>query len=355
MSDTDLSGVPSNIKMGVGRGFVAVGPVVNTSDRSQYPTKIISFTLTAGNPTTPRTLYNGRAYIQDMAVSPSSGLLLVGDRDPSVSGIVLIDPATQNVIDGPINTGPLPSSIAFLNTTSAAITPAPTDTPPSPTAPTTPPTDTTPPPPPPPTPTENFCTETPPTSPDDAFSTRIVDLDLGTNGGFGSTDYIFGPPQGRGDFAGSTHVYSLGKNGTITLAFDHYTICNGPGPDFTIFENAFQYGDGPDLVYREPATVMVSEDGITFYRFPCDTSAQPYRGCAGTHPVYANALATENPINPRDPSVSGGDQYNLHDIGLESARFIRIHDENLSPATPFEPTKMGFDLDAVVIVHGRVP
>ncbi len=345
LSDNDLGGVPVNVKFSHGRLFIATGPVIRAEDRSQYPTKVHMASVVSGNPISPTLLYNGRAYIQDIAVDPT-GILLVGDRDPLVNGLVLIDPATRNVVDGPINTGPLPSSIAFINTAAPEVPPETTVPPPS--------TSTPPPPPPPPPPVPEEpaggCVETAPPSAQSIYPARIGDFSPGTNAGYGSQDYVFGPPRGLGTFQGSTHVLSLGKNGTITLAFDDYVICDGPGADFTVFENPFQNGEDPSLVYREPASVSVSEDGVIFHDFPCDKTTSPYAGCAGTHPVYANG--TSNALNPRDPSVSGGDSYDLNALGLRTARFVRIHDEGLSP-NPIGPGKEGFDLDAIAIVHGR--
>ncbi|QQR81625.1 MAG: hypothetical protein IPJ69_05830 [Deltaproteobacteria bacterium] len=344
LTDNDLNGVPVNLKFSHGKVFVAVGPVLGSADRTQYPTKIYEMTTTSGNPVSPTLLYNGRAYIQDMAVD-STGVLLVGDRDPLVNGIVLIDPATRNVIDGPINTGPSPSSIAFINSFAEEVPTQSTTPPPPPTPPVVPPTPPTTPP-----VAHGNCLETAPPTAQSVYPSRIADLTFGTNAGYGSQDYVFGPPRGLGQFQGSTHVLSLGRNGTITLAFDDYVICDGDGPDFTVFENPFQSGDDPSLLYREPATVSVSEDGIIFHNFPCNTATTPYADCAGTHPVYSNV--TNNTIDPRDPTVSGGDLYDLEDLGLEAVRFVRIHDEGLS-ANPIGPGKEGFDLDAMIIVHGR--
>jgi hypothetical protein len=69
-------------------------------------------------------------------------------------------------------------------------------------------------------------------------------------------------------------------------------------------------------------------------------------------PVLANADLNE--IDPRDPSVSGGDSFDLHDLGMKTARFVRIRDSGLGLG-PIGPGTRGFDLDAIAIIHGTLP
>lgn len=57
------------------------------------------------------------------------------------------------------------------------------------------------------------------------------------------------------------NVVSLGDGGSALLQFP-FPIVNGPGPDFAVFENAF------DDQFLELAHVEVSSNGIDFYRFP---------------------------------------------------------------------------------------
>lgn len=111
VTDNDLGGAPGDIEVGGGRGFVTVG--TENEGRTVYSTSVVSFDLDAAAPRDIQTLYEGAAYIQEIAVD-ANGLLLVGDRDPTVNGILFLDPVTGDVADGPVNTGPLPSSIAFI-------------------------------------------------------------------------------------------------------------------------------------------------------------------------------------------------------------------------------------------------
>lgn len=120
------------------------------------------------------------------------------------------------------------------------------------------------------------------------------------------------------------------------------TAVDGPGVDLLVFENAFEYGSGQ--VFAEPATVAVSADGETWFSFPCVAAQTPWGQCAGTHPVYANV--DENDVDPTDPAVAGGDGYDLADVGLSEARYVRITDRG-------DLTSSVFDLDAVAVVHGQ--
>lgn len=75
------------------------------------------------------------------------------------------------------------------------------------------------------------------------------------------------------------------------------------------------------------------------------TASRNTHSCAGWHPVYANPGA--NSIDPLDPSVAGGDPFDLADVGLSMARFVRISDRADLPTV--------FDLDAVGIVNAACP
>ena len=156
---------------------------------------------------------------------------------------------------------------------------------------------------------------------------------------------ILVPPKGGGCCAGSTDVVSLGEGGTVTVEFEDNTIVDGPGPDFIVFENAFDIGSNPQMPYAELGTVEVSEDGIQWVGFPCTATQYPYDGCAGWHPVLANA--DSNSIDPTDPSVAGGDAFDLADISVTAARYVRITDR--------ADLNTVFDLDAVSIVNALCP
>jgi hypothetical protein len=94
--------------------------------------------------------------------------------------------------------------------------------------------------------------------------------------------------------------------------------------------------------------VGVSEDGTTWIEWPCDPldSAGGFPGCAGVALVYANAT---NGVDARDPVAAGGDAFDLADLGVARARYVRVRD---SGANGYAGTSGGFDLDAMAVVHG---
>ena len=203
---------------------------------------------------------------------------------------------------------------------------------------------------------------------------------------------VLGPPAGTGESTGSLDVVSLNAKvnsdggssgpygGTITLQFTDNIVFNGPGPDFTIFENAFRIPN-TDLYFVEPAVVEVSADGNKFYRFPFDfvphynddgslNLFNPFcyaSGFAGIHPVYSN----KNLPSPLNPTLSGGDQFDLSDLPgapLSWIRFIRITSTGdnwlldlqgdavrHSNSSPFFGASgkgnSGFDLDAIAALN----
>ena len=179
------------------------------------------------------------------------------------------------------------------------------------------------------------------------FATSVESFTPGPGQDSGQADLpgiVLGPPKGLGDAQGSLDVASLGEGGSITLGFAPSAIVDGPGPDFIVFENPFLItGSDPPQTFAELGTVEVSDDGQTFQGFPCTASAAPYGSCAGVHPVYANP--DKNAIDPTDPAVAGGDAFDLADLGVAHARYVRITDRADLTGT--------FDLDAVSIVHAE--
>lgn len=182
------------------------------------------------------------------------------------------------------------------------------------------------------------------------FATRVVSFTPGEGATFGHArlpDVVLGPPQGGGENTGTTDVVSLGLGGEIVLGFDR-VIVDGPGDDFTVFENAFSVPGATLRHWTELAEVSVSVDGQNWVSFQCDTaSSWPHPGCAGARPVYAS---TASGFCALDPRVSGGDGFDLATLGLREARFVRLRDLGtqglMAPAT-------GFDLDAVAVLNGR--
>lgn len=192
----------------------------------------------------------------------------------------------------------------------------------------------------------------------DRFVTGVEAFTPGECAGFGAPalpGVVEGPPVGFGAEQGSTNVVSLGRGGSITLSFGANAIVDGPGPDFVVFENAFFVAGDPENIFAEPAEVSVSDDGVTWKTFPCTATSAPYGACAGWHPVYS---APDDAVSPVDYPACGGDAFDLSDVGLSSARLVRIRDMATQecPADPkLRTTNLGFDLDAVAILNAKVP
>lgn len=178
----------------------------------------------------------------------------------------------------------------------------------------------------------------------DPFVDRLVSFEPGPGATFGQDKLpgvVFGPPQGHGNSGGGLDVVSLGQGGTIVLAFEDIELVDGPGVDLLVFENPFS-------TWIETGVVAVSSDGVVWHEWPCAAAdaAHGWPGCAGVHPVLANP---DNGIDPTDGQKAGGDGFDLADLGVTRARFVRIRD---SGANSYAPPAGGFDLDAIAIVHG---
>ena len=180
-------------------------------------------------------------------------------------------------------------------------------------------------------------------APGDPFADRVVSFTPGPNAGFGQKRFpevVLGPPHGGGNSSGSLDVLSLGKGGCIVLEFTDIEAVDGEGTDFLVFENPFG-------TYYEPAIVSASADGKTWHEFPCDTKAKKFPGCAGTHWVFSSP---DNGISATDPAVAGGDPFDLREVGLATARFIRVCD---AAVQFYAGIAGGFDLDGVAVVNGK--
>lgn len=157
---------------------------------------------------------------------------------------------------------------------------------------------------------------------------------------------------------GSTNgIVSLGDNGSIVLTFP-VPIVDGPGPDFAVFENAF------DDTFLELAYVEVSSDGTNFVRFPSHcletnwidtygltnaTDPTAYGGLAGKH---SQGFGT--PFDLR--VLAGQDGLDLHRVTHVRIVDVKGDGSNLdSYGNPiYDPTPTwgsgGFDLDAVAVL-----
>ncbi|HVH41311.1 MAG TPA: hypothetical protein VM925_03180 [Labilithrix sp.] len=190
----------------------------------------------------------------------------------------------------------------------------------------------------------------------DRFVTKVVSFTPGSCAGFGSTEMpgvILGPPVGAGDRSGGVDVVSLGIGGEIVVSFEPNAIVDGPGPDFVVFENAFFAGGNSAQPSADPGEVSVSEDGVSWKTYECTASSAPYGTCAGWHPVYS---APGSGISPIDPDKAGGDAYDLSSLGITKARFVRIRDKSTETCEGQpKPNNLGFDLDAIAILHAETP
>ncbi len=201
----------------------------------------------------------------------------------------------------------------------------------------------------------------------DRFVTGVVSLDRHECTGFGASSMpgiVEGPPVGGGRDRGSTDVVSLGSGGSIVVSFAPNAIVDGPGVDFIVFENPFWVGGNSSDIYAEPGEVSVSDDGVTWFTFPCSPAldsqsahgmgvAPPYGQCAGWHVVYSTPT---NGISPFDSTVAGGDAFDLADLGITRAQYVRIVDKtNEECPESGGPDTNGFDLDAVSIVNAETP
>ena len=174
----------------------------------------------------------------------------------------------------------------------------------------------------------------------DPFADAVVSFEPGPDAGFGSEGFpeiVLGAPGGRGT-SGSLDVLSLGELGSITLEMVDLAIYDGPGPDLIVFENAFG-------TWAETGRVEVSSDGVEWAGWTCEAenADDNFPGCAGVNQVYATS---EFLVDPTDPLVAGGDAFDLADIGVTEARFVRITDSGYN-ALGYGGETGGFDLDAV--------
>jgi hypothetical protein len=172
-----------------------------------------------------------------------------------------------------------------------------------------------------------------------------------------------GFPDGQG-------LVSLGDGGNAVVTFAS-PICNGPGPDFAVFENPLENAQQPGYYFLEMGFVEVSSDGVNYVRFPAisripfDTQVGSF-GCvlpemvhnlAGKYaPMYGTpfdldeleddpALDKDNITHVRIVDVVGN-------INPEYATYdSQGHVVNDPWPTPFASS--GFDLDAVGVIHDR--
>jgi hypothetical protein len=163
--------------------------------------------------------------------------------------------------------------------------------------------------------------------------------------------------------AGENGVVSLGDMGMAILTFQN-SISNGPGPDFAVFENAF------DDNFLELAFVEVSSNGNRFVRFPAISNTQnetqigPFDALANPKLLYNLAGKYRaffgTPFDLEELKDSNG-------LDINKITHVRIIDVvgSIDPGfgskdskgklindpfpTPFPSG--GFDLDAIGVIH----
>lgn len=175
----------------------------------------------------------------------------------------------------------------------------------------------------------------------DPWADHSPAVEYGEGAGFGQECYpdnILGPPDPEATpevpSSSPEELLTLGYEGWVVLEFTDNIVVDGPGADFTVFENVMYLGG--DDYYRECAFVEVSQDGESWSRFPWDP--QTLEGLAGVWPTTGE--------DPTDPAVSGGDQFDLADLGLSWITHVRLVD----CGAQVDDDGL-FDLDAVAAVH----
>lgn len=211
----------------------------------------------------------------------------------------------------------------------------------------------------------------------------VVEFVPGTGAGFGSgffpqnvltgPDGGLNPPNEPSD--SESNLLSLGNGGSILLEWTGDVILDGPGADFTVFENTLltldtgipfieagiiEVGQTPDTMVRIPFRFLPPDGWVMGTPYIIPFFESNYEGLAGTRPTL---VTTTNGVDPADPTVSGGNAFDLASVGLTWARYVRIID----PGTPGQPgaqtgsnglaiydtqlSPNGFDLDTVVAIH----
>ena len=158
------------------------------------------------------------------------------------------------------------------------------------------------------------------------------------------------------------NVISLGDGGTAIVQFAR-AITNGPGPDFAVFENAF------DDYFLELAFVEVSSDGQQYFRFPAHSltptdsqittfgklNCEKIHNLAGKYRSgYGTPFDLEEMKNIPGLDVMHISHIRIVDVvGSIDSLYATYDTANNAVNDPF-PTPFGsggFDLDAVAVLH----
>lgn len=167
-------------------------------------------------------------------------------------------------------------------------------------------------------------------------------------------------------------VVSLGDSGVAILSFN-YSIRNGDGPDFAVFENGFRNPQDTVLAFLELAFVEVSTDGIHYVRFPSVSNTQDtlqIDNFTYTDASYINNLAGKYIAGYGTPF----DLELLKDsaaIDVNNIKYVRIVDvvgtidsayasrdsegKIINEPYPSEYPSGGFDLNAIGVLNSNQP
>jgi hypothetical protein len=163
--------------------------------------------------------------------------------------------------------------------------------------------------------------------------------------------------------SGVNGVVSLGDGGSAILTFSS-PILNGNGPDFAVFENAF------DNTFLELAHVEVSSDGINYFRFESVSLSQVntqilnivntteiYNLAGKYRAQYGTPFDLEELIGITGLDINNVTHVKIIDVvGSINEPYASYDSQgniiNDPFPTPFETG--GFDLDAIGIIHSFV-
>lgn len=174
---------------------------------------------------------------------------------------------------------------------------------------------------------------------------------------YGLSAYALGKAEGDG-----LTVVSLGDGGEA-IYYLSKAIKNGPGPDFAVFENGFANN------YLELAFVEVSNDGISYFRFPAysETPTNTQSSNASyTDTRYVHNLAGKYRQGYGTP-FDLSDLDSIAELDLDHIHFVRIIDvigsidanyasydsqgRIINDPWPTNFESGGFDLDALGIIY----
>lgn len=165
------------------------------------------------------------------------------------------------------------------------------------------------------------------------------------------------------DKSGVNGVVSLGDGGSAILTFSS-PILNGSGPDFAVFENAF------DNTFLELAHVEVSSDGVNFFRFESISLSQDttqinnviyttnlYNLAGKFRAQYGTPFDLEELNGTTGLDVNNITHVKIIDVVGSINEAYSTYDSqgniiNDPFPTPFETG--GFDLDAIGVIHSLV-